>query len=187
MADLEIRTSTSQLALAFTILTAARTGESLKARWEEIDFEKKLWTVPADRMKGGREHKVPLSAPAIDILLNQKKVVKGEFVFPSDRGKPLSDMTLTTLLRGMGYQDKDGRQIVTHGFRSTFRDWAYERSSFPREIVEAALAHVNGDKTEAAYKRGEAIAKRSRLMQAWADYCAQRVAGEVVSIKRSVA
>jgi integrase len=154
-------------ALGFLILTAARSGEVRGARWEEMDLEAAVWTVPADRMKAGREHRVPLSARAVE-MLREVEPISGKspsaLVFPGQKGRPLSDMSLAAVLRRM-----DCGHTV-HGFRSSFRDWAGEVSTFPREIAEAALAHVVGDATERAYRRGDALDKRRKLMDAWAGY-----------------
>jgi integrase len=161
MADLRGRDSTSARCLEFLILTAARTGEVLGAQWGELDLAVKVWTVPADRMKGNREHRVPLSNRAVEIVqLMQSRCANG-FVFAGRNGG-LSNMSLLALLRNMG------RALTAHGFRSTFRDWASECTSFQNEVCEAALAHVVSDKTEAAYRRGDLFEKRRKLMDAWA-------------------
>jgi integrase len=167
MADLRKQQGTAAKALELVILTAARSGEIRLATWAEIDLDAALWVIPAERMKAGREHRVPLSAPAIKLLKSIER--KGEFVFPGARAsKPLSDMSLTAVLRRMK-QDA----ITVHGFRSTFRDWCAESvaNAFPREVCEHALAHSLPDKVEAAYRRGDLIEKRVMLMRAWADYC----------------
>ena len=154
-------------ALVFSVLTAARTGEVLGARWYEIDMKAAVWTVPASRMKGGREHRVPLSSEALAVLSKLARERINEFVFPGlKRGRPLSNMSLLMLLRNLKRSD-----ITVHGFRSTFRDWAAERTNFPREIAEAALAHAVKDKVEAAYQRGDLLEKRRKLMSAWAQHC----------------
>ena len=154
-------------ALEFTILTAARTGEVLGARRDEIDFQAKVWVVPPGRMKSGREHRVPLSRAAISVLKDMQARHQDDLLFPGDRrGKPLSNMAMLMVLRRMGRDD-----LTAHGFRSTFRDWAAECTNFPREVAEAALAHVVGDKVEAAYRRGDLFEKRRRLMDAWAAHC----------------
>lgn len=155
------------LALEFAILTATRSSEVIGARWPEIDFDKKLWTIPAERMKGNREHRVPLSSQALKLLRKLQLLrVKG-FVFPSaNRKKQLSNMAMLATLRRMKRTD-----ITVHGFRSTFRDWAGDKTAFPREVAEAALAHIIGNKAEIAYRRSDALAKREELMQAWADFC----------------
>lgn len=154
------------LALEFLILTAARSGEALGARWSEFDLENKIWTVPAHRMKAAREHRVPLSDRAAAIVAEHAKVRTGEFVFPGNKpGKPLSNMALAMTLRRME------AGVTAHGFRSSFRDWAGERTVFPRDVAEAALAHRVGDATERAYRRGDALEKRRELMTAWASFC----------------
>jgi len=154
-------------ALEFLILTAARTGEIIGARWDEVDLNDKIWVVPGARMKAGREHRVPLSAAALAILKQMNEIREGDFVFPGGKkGKPLSNMAMLALLKRMG---RDG--LTAHGFRSTFRDWAAECSSFPREVVEMALAHTIESKVEAAYRRGDLFPKRRKLMDAWARFC----------------
>jgi integrase len=167
MADLRIREGVAAQALEFTILTAARTGEVIGARWDEIDLEAGVWTVPAGRMKAGKEHKTPLSPRAVELLKDLYREDGNDFVFiGSQAGSGLSNMAMTTVLRRMGRGD-----ITVHGFRSSFRDWAAERTNFPNHVVEMALAHVVGDKVEAAYRRGDLFAKRAQLMAAWAKYC----------------
>jgi integrase len=167
MAALRTRDGVAARALEFTILTAARTGEVLGSRWEEIDLQTKVWTVPASRMKAGREHRVPLSRAAIALLKIMRSTGRNDLVFPGERlGKPLSNMSMLMTLRRMSRND-----LTAHGFRSTFRDWAAECTNFPREVAEAALAHVVGDKVEAAYRRGDLFEKRRRLMDAWAVHC----------------
>jgi integrase len=153
-------------ALEFLILTATRSGEVRGATWDEIDLDNAIWTIPAERMKAGREHRVPLSPAAIKLLKALPRVKDVVLLFPSTKNTPLSDMTLTGVLRRMGVE------AVPHGFRSTFRDWAAERTSFPNHVVEMALAHTIGDKVEAAYRRGDLFAKRMQLMSAWAKFCA---------------
>ena len=160
----------SARALEFLILTASRSGEVIGARWSEFDVKAKLWTVPAARMKAGREHRVPLTARAMRVIAEMRKLrprdgSDTDFVFPgSKKGKPLSVMALDMQLRRM---DVDA---TVHGFRSSFRDWCGEETSFPREVAEAALAHTVGDAVERAYRRGDALEKRRRLMSAWADF-----------------
>lgn len=156
------------LAMRFTILTAARTNETIGAKWREFDLETGVWTIPADRMKAGREHRVPLSAPVIRILSKQKNTCGDrEHVFPGARiGKPISNMAMLQTLRRMGRED-----LTVHGFRSTFRDWTAECTNYPGEVAEAALAHAVGNKVEAAYRRGDLFEKRRKLMDAWASYC----------------
>ena len=180
VAELRRDTSMAARALEFTILTAARAGEVIGARWEEINAAERLWTVPADRMKAGREHRVPLSEAAMAILAKLAEKRSGEFIFPGAKaGRPVGDSTLFDLLKRLN------RDTTTHGFRSTFRDWAAERTAFPSEVAEMALAHVVGDKTEAAYRRGDLFAKRRQIMDAWAQFCAGIEEGEnVVDLRR---
>jgi len=155
-------------ALRFTILTAARTGETIGAQWPEIDFAKEIWIVPAGRIKAERDHRVPLSKPALAILKSRHEATGGQgFIFPGPKPKRhLSNMAMLTLLGRMRRDD-----ITVHGFRSTFRDWVEEETSFAGSVAEAALAHVVGDETEAAYRRGDLFLKRTKLMHAWASYC----------------
>lgn len=160
--------SMSASALRFTILTAARSGETFGATWREIDLERAVWTVPAERMKGKREHRVPLSTPAIAELnaMAREGREPHDFIFFSrDIHRPLSNMAMDMVLRRLKLD------VTVHGFRSSFRDWCGEETSFPREIAEAALAHLVGDATERAYRRGDALAKRRDLMDAWAAFC----------------
>jgi integrase len=179
--ELRDRQATAALALEFCILTAARSGEVLGCQWSEIDLDKNVWTVPAHRMKAGREHRVPLSRRAAAILGDLRKANLGPFVFPGQsRNKPLSNMAMDMMLRRM---KRDA--VTVHGFRSSFRDWAGNVSNFPREITETALAHVIGDKAEQAYRRSDALEKRRKLMDAWAAYCERKVAGNVVTLRRS--
>jgi integrase len=171
-------------ALEFTILTAARTNETIGATPDEINPLNKLWTVPAGRMKAKREHRVPLSGRALTILTEAEgtRAAEDKFIFPGgNAGKPLSNMAMTEVLRRMGRGD-----ITVHGFRSTFRDWAAERTNFPNEMVEMALAHTVSDKVEAAYRRGDMFEKRRRLMGAWAEFCCKRTtAGTVVNLRHA--
>src|SRR5262249_17917189 len=171
MEELRRREGVAARALEFTILCAARTGESIGARWDELDLKKRLWTVPAERMKGTRQHIVPLSEPAMVILEEMDKRRQGEFVFPGPRpNRPLSNMGMIAVLRRMGRSN-----LTVHGFRSSFRDWAGDRTLFPREVCEAALAHTIGNAVEQAYRRGSALAKRAQMMEAWARHCAAPV------------
>jgi integrase len=170
----------SALALQFVILTAARTGEVIGARWSEMDLGLAVWTVPAERMKAGREHRVPLSDQALAVLRVVAKLRTNPradgFVFPGGKpGKPLSSMALLMLLRRMARGD-----LTTHGFRSTFRDWCAEATNYPREVAEAALAHALRDKTEAAYQRGDLMEKRRCLMEEWAVFCTRPAAAAKV-------
>ena len=179
VATLREQDTVAALALEFVILTAARSGEVIGARWCEIDPDAKVWTVPAERMKAGAVHRVPLSARALAIL-ETARAFGGEYVFPGARpGKPLSGMAMAMMLRRM----KVGATV--HGFRSSFRDWAGEASTFPREVAEAALAHSVGDQTERAYRRGDALEKRRLMMEAWATFCETRAAGNVVAMQRA--
>jgi integrase len=169
----KMRVSTAARALEFLIHTAARTSEVLKADWREIDMDAKLWRIPADRMKMGREHVVPLTEPALVVL--RAMAVCGTDpeapVFPNGKGKHLSNMSMDMLLRRMGCDD-----FTVHGFRSSFRDWAGDKTNFPREVAEAALAHIVGNKAEQAYRRGTALAKRRELMEAWSNFVIKSVA-----------
>lgn len=168
MAALRERDGLAARALEFTILTAARSGEVREATWDEIDREAAVWTVPAPRMKGEREHRVPLSGPALAVLSVTPRIDEGALIFPGARRGPMSDMTLSAVLKRMGVN------TTVHGFRSSFRDWAGDATAFPRELAEAALAHAVGDATERAYRRGDALAKRRELMEAWGAHCVGR-------------
>jgi integrase len=173
------------LATEFTILTACRTSEAIGAQWSEIDIDARLWIIPAERIKAGREHRVPLSDAALSVLQSVRAHgVNGEFVFPGrkpDTG--LSNMSMAAVLDRMGRDD-----ITVHGFRSTFKDWAAEQTAYPNEVSEMALAHVVRDKTEAAYRRGDLFDKRVRLMADWAEHCAgMKAGGEVIPINRTAA
>lgn len=152
-------------ALEFLVLTAARSGEVRGATWGEIDMAAAVWTVPAERMKAHKEHRVPLSPQALALLREIPRIEGNELVFPAPRGGVLSDMTLTAVMRRMELE------AVPHGMRSTFRDWAAERTNFPREVAEMALAHTIGNAVEAAYRRGDLFAKRAEMMSAWAVFC----------------
>jgi integrase len=180
MGDLRARQATAALALEFTVLTAARSGEVLRARSEEFDLDRAVWTIPANRMKAGREHRVPLSKRALKIVQAMNEDHGNDFVFGGQKtGKPLSVMALEMVLRRMKV---DG--VTVHGFRSAFRDWAAECTNFSNEVCEAALAHVIKNKAEAAYRRGDLFDKRRKLMEAWAVYCAAPNKGKVVVLKR---
>jgi integrase len=184
------REPVAALALEFLILTAARTNEVLGARWDEIDTEARVWRVPADRTKGGREHRVPLTDRALEILATMQQARTGELVFPSakpGRGlrasrattdRPLSAMAMQMLLRRMKVHG-----VTVHGFRSSFRDWAGDATHFPRELAEAALAHVAGDETERAYRRGDALERRRELMNAWSTFCGSGGRDNVVTLR----
>ena len=172
--------SVSALALEFAILAAARSGEVLGMRWDEVDEAAKVWTVPPARMKAAREHRVPLSGRALTVLDAARKVRTGDFVFPgSGAARPLSVMAMEMVLRRMKLDD-----VTVHGFRSAFRDWAGNETNFAREVAEAALAHVIGDAAERAYRRGDALEKRRALMEAWATYCERQESVNVVSLRR---
>lgn len=176
---LKEQSGAAALALQFTILTAARTGETIGARWSEINLDEAVWTVPAARMKGGREHRVPLSSQALMLLrsLQDKRGTSNAdgWVFSPDSQNPLSNMGMLMMLRRMKRED-----LTVHGFRSSFRDWAAERTSFGGEVAEAALAHAISNKVEAAYRRGDLFNKRRRLMQAWADFCCTTTPAKIV-------
>jgi integrase len=178
MVRLREREAMASLALQFMILTAARSGEALGARWDEIDLDAKIWTVPPARMKASRQHRVPLAPRASEILEKLGAARLGEFVFPGQRaGKQLSSMAPAMLLRRMGVG------VTAHGFRSAFRDWIGDETHFPREVAEAALAHVAGDATELAYRRSDALEKRRELMAAWAAFCEPSKAENVIPMR----
>jgi integrase len=167
-------------ALEFAILTAARSGEVFGASWGELDLEARVWTVPAARMKAGRVHRVPLSARAIEILREMEQKRLSELVFPGTKpGRPLSVMALEMVLQRMK------ADVTVHGFRSAFRDWAGERTHFPREVAEAALAHLVGDAVERAYRRGDALEKRRKLMDAWAGFLELGTNSNVIPLSRT--
>jgi integrase len=168
MAALRPQPGVAALALRFTVLTASRTGEVIGARWVEMDLDSAIWSIPGDRMKAGRPHRVPLSAPCVALLRAVEPYrTQGEWIFPGGKaGKPLSNMSMTMTLRRM-----DRHDITVHGFRSTFRDWCSEATDYPGDVAEAALAHVIGDKVEAAYRRGDLFDKRRSLMNDWAAFC----------------
>ena len=162
-------------ALEAAILTAARTNEIVGARWDELKFHEKLWTIPATRMKAGKEHRIPLTEPLLAILEAMRAIRVSDFVFPGGKAdKPLSNMAMAMVLRRIGRGD-----LTVHGFRSTFRDWAAECTNFPREVAEMALAHTLSDKVEAAYRRGDLFEKRRRLMEVWAKHCTTNITNEI--------
>jgi integrase len=180
VADLRSRDATAALALEFLILTAVRTGEALGARWSEFDLDAALWTIPAARMKARKEHRIPLAKRAIAILANLAAAKTGDYVFAGHRpGRPLLSMSLLMLLRRMRRDD-----LTAHGFRSSFSDWASEISPFSSELRETALAHAVADKTEAAYRRGDALKKRRAMMEAWAAWCEPKAGANVLQMKR---
>ena len=184
MASLREKQGVAPRALEFCILTAARTGEALGATWSEMDLEKGLWTIPAERMKARRDHRVPLSPAAVALLKALPRDTEGDCVFISPqagrKGKPLSNMSMLKTLKLMKRDD-----LTVHGFRSTFRDWAAETTSYPDAVVEMALAHAVSNAVEAAYRRGDLFEKRTRLMAEWASYCASdsRAGVKVVPIR----
>lgn len=167
MAMLSNAKGISAKALIFAILTASRSGEVRGTTWSEINVETRIWTVPAKRMKAGKEHCIPLADEAIELLKSLPRIEGSDYVFAAPRrGGQLSDMSLTAVLKRMGYG-----HVTPHGFRSSFRDWAGETTTHPREVIEHALAHQLKDKAEAAYQRGSLLAKRTLLMTDWARYC----------------
>lgn len=184
MAGLRNMEGIAARALEFAILCASRSGEVRGATWAEFDLKAGTWIIPAARMKAGKEHHVPLSDAALAVLKALPKFEGSDIVFPGRKGQPLSDMTLTAVLKRMGRGD-----LTAHGFRSTFRDWAGESTGYAREVIEHALAHQLKDKAEAAYQRGSLFDKRRRLMADWAGYCAMTFTGggEVVGIRSGVA
>jgi len=182
MAELKAMPGIAARALELIILCGTRTSEALNSTWSEFDLDAGLWVIPRERMKSFREHRVPLSEPAIRILRALQHV--GEHVFPgSKENTPLSNMSCLAVLKRMGRPD-----LTVHGFRSTFRDWISEATAYPRDVAEMALAHTIEDKSEAAYRRGDLIEKRRALMSDWANYCAAvRVPAGVVTIRLKVA
>jgi integrase len=182
MAKLRKEEGIAARALELLILTATRTSEAIGAKWEdEIDLPAALWIIPAERIKAGREHRIPLSPAAVALLKDLERLRTGPYVFPGRKpNMPLSNMALLAVMRRLGHGD-----LTVHGFRSTFRDWVGEQTTYPREIAEVALAHALKDKTEASYQRGDYLEKRARLMADWAGHCARIAkAGEVVPIRR---
>jgi integrase len=176
--ELRALQSVSALALEFLILTAARSGEVRGATWDEVDEQSALWTVPAARMKGHREHRVPLPDRCLEILAELRQARRGAFIFPGGKpDQPLSVMALEMQMRRLKWDE-----FTPHGFRSAFRDWAGECTHFPREVAEAALAHLVGDQTERAYRRGDALQKRRELMTEWANFLDGPREGNVVSL-----
>jgi integrase len=165
MGELRRQFSMGARALEFAILTAARSGEVRGASWTEVDLDKAVWNIPEHRMKAGREHRIPLSVSAVNLLRAVPRIADSELLFPNTKGTALSDMTLTAVLRRMGCP------VTAHGFRSTFRDWAGETTAYPREAIEHAMAHQLKDKAEAAYARGTLFDKRRNLMADWAQFC----------------
>jgi integrase len=179
IAELRRRPATAARALEFCVLTAARSGEALAARWDEFDLDGKIWTVPPSRTKAAREHRIPMSDRALAIVREMEAARSGDYVFPGQRaGRPLSGMAFEMLLRRME------SPFTAHGFRSSFRDWAGNETTFPRELAEHALAHVIGDKAEQAYRRSDALARRREFMDAWARHCETAAGENVLTFKR---
>ncbi|MDP7289812.1 MAG: site-specific integrase, partial [Phycisphaerae bacterium] len=177
------REGVSARGLEFLILTAARPEEVTNARWDEVTLDKAEWTIPGERMKSGVVHRVPLSDAAVVVLRDMETLRTCDFVFPGQRdGRSLWTDALRRLLERMGHAG-----LTSHGFRSTFRDWAAERTAFPGEVAEAALAHTVGDKVEAAYRRGDLFDKGRKIMDTWAEYCAEGPKSGVVEFRRTPA
>lgn len=184
MVKLREQEGTAAKAVELAILTACRSGEVRGAVWDEFDLDAGIWIIPPERMKAKKEHRVPLQEKAIQLLRKQKELFPNGYVFPGMKeGKPLSDMSLTAVLRRM-----EQNEITVHGFRSSFRDWAAESTAYPNEMVEMALAHTIGNKVEAAYRRGDLFEKRRRMMQDWSNFCDTVIkAGEVIPLKSNTA
>jgi integrase len=180
MTKLRGQGTTSAWALELLILTATRTGEAINARWEEFDLEAGVWTIPASRMKAGREHRIPLSTAALSLVASLPRIKGCDFLFPGAKlTKPLCHIAMLELLRRMKCS-----HITAHGFRSTFRDWAAEQTNHQHEVTEMALAHTIRNKVEAAYRRGDLFEKRRPLMEDWAQYCASASTAEIVTLRR---
>jgi integrase len=181
MVALRERQGIAPRALEFLILTCARTGETISAKWSEIDFAARVWTVPAERMKAGREHRVPLSEPALALLQSAFREADNPFCFIGPTGGHLSDQSMAATLRRMGHG------VTVHGFRSTFSDWAHERTAHGSHVIELCLAHSVGNAVERSYRRTDLFEKRRKLMVAWAEYCGRPVAaGEVIPLRAAV-
>jgi integrase len=180
MAELRALPGVAPKVLEWTILNASRSAEALGARWDEIDEAAAVWTIPPDRMKARRPHRIPLTPAAMALLDAMKPLRNGEFIFPGAfEGEPLSNVAMLDVLKKMGRNGK----VTVHGMRSTFRDYAGNETNFAREIAETALAHAVGDASEQAYRRGDALEKRRRLMETWSDWCDGRVASNVVELR----
>jgi integrase len=180
MTDLRAREAVAAMALEFAILCAARTGEVLGAGWSEIDIERGVWTVPANRMKAGREHRVPLSSRALAIVRAMHETRISQFVFPGQRAnRPLAAVTFEKVLRRMKVEN-----VTVHGFRSSFRDWAGNETDYPRDLIETAMAHLIGDQAEQAYRRSDALEKRRGLMETWATFCSTLPVDKIVPLRR---
>lgn len=184
MVKLREQNGTAARGVELAILTATRSGEVRGAEWGEFDLDNAIWTIPPERMKAKKEHRVPLSTQAVKLLKEQKELFPDGLAFPGMKeGKPLSDMSLTAVLRRM-----DRKDITVHGFRSAFRDWAAESTAYPNEMVEMALAHAIGNKVEAAYRRGDLFDKRRRMMNDWSGFCDTVIkAGEVIPMRGNTA
>lgn len=181
MAALRARPAVAARCLEFKILTVTRSGEALGARWDEINLASKVWTIPAARMKNSRDHRIPLSERAVALLKEMEPLRDGDYVFPGQRrGRPLSEMALAMMVRRMKVEG-----ATPHGFRSTFRDWAGNRTSYPREVAEHAMSHTIGDKAEQAYRRDDALERRRPLMEAWAMFVGPLVKSNVLQIRRA--
>ena len=187
MGELRGHSGVSAKALEFLILTAARSGEVRGATWAEFDMRGAAWVIPGERMKAGREHRVPLSKQALELLHSLPRIEGNNLVFSAPRGGLLSDMAMTAVTRRMNYQNADKKIVVPHGMRSTFRDWCGERTNYPRDLAELALSHSLENKVEAAYRRGDAMEKRRGMMQTWADHCDRVADGVVVPIGKKSA
>ena len=189
-ADVQGRTGTATRALEFMAMTGARSGEVRGAVWTEIDLDARLWIVPADRMKADREHRVPLTNEAVRLLRGLPRMAGSDFVFPAARGGSLSDAALSACMKRInaakpdGYPDpRSGRPAVPHGLRSTFRDWAAERTEYPRDMAEIALAHSVGSEVERAYRRGDMVEKRRAMMAAWVRFLRGETGGKIVHME----
>jgi integrase len=180
MVQLKNREAVAARALELAILTATRTGEVIGAKWGEFDLERRVWTIPADRMKSGREHRVPLSDAAREVVRHMRVIRQNDYIFPGERRDALSNMALLMLLRRMGRPE-----ITAHGFRSTFRDWVEEQTDTPRAVAEMALSHTVGNAVEAAYRRGDLFEKRKTLMEKWAKFCSEIAARHAVVALRA--
>lgn len=192
-ADVRARSGFATRALEFMALTAARSGEVRGAQWAELDLEARLWTIPADRMKARKEHRIPLAQDAMTLLQNLDPIADSPFVFPALRGGMLSDAALSACMKRVHEAREDGayldrrtrRPAVPHGLRSTFRDWAAERTEYPRDMAETALAHIVGTEVERAYRRSDMLEKRRQMMAAWGQYLAGDSAPDVVRLHGS--
>jgi integrase len=182
MAALRRNDSISSKALQFLCLTAVRSGSVRLAQWDEIDFQKKLWTIPAANTKTRQEHRVPLQPEAVELLKSVPRMVGVKRIFPNPRGTALSDMALSQLMRGLLERGEITVEAVPHGFRSTFRDWAAEKTSYPDEIRKAASGHTVGDAVQKAYQRSDLLEKRRELMDDWAKFVSKRPTKRVVKL-----